>query len=295
MPAPPVLVTYRARSVQVIFDCGLGDLYVVRVAGQVLDAAALGSVEHAVEQGAMAVVILGHEQCSAVAAAVTAWQRKRAVSAAAGGQSAGEVAPGPPSCVDAIINLLTPAVQAAADALVATGTLIDDVSTDDLVEAALRTNVALTAKSLTDRSALLAKRVRDGSVALAGFRYDINSPADEDGDGVYRVSGGFGVLPYSTISFSHLHGQPSTSCLYLPWTLLRRRRQLLQFKELGQLRPAADAPPARYQPRVFAMTGCARSKARPWACADGWPPHPIATGVPSGSAGGAVALRNCTA
>ncbi|MCY1138961.1 carbonic anhydrase [Actinoplanes sp. Pm04-4] len=55
---------------EILFDQGLGDLFVVRTAGHVVDAAALGSVEYAVEVlGVSLIVVLGHEGCGAVAAA----------------------------------------------------------------------------------------------------------------------------------------------------------------------------------------------------------------------------------
>lgn len=56
---------------ELLFDQGLGDLFVVRVAGNVLDAVELGSVEYAVEHlGAKLIVVLGHEKCGAVKATV---------------------------------------------------------------------------------------------------------------------------------------------------------------------------------------------------------------------------------
>ncbi|MDD4600739.1 Carbonic anhydrase [bioreactor metagenome] len=56
---------------ELIFDQGLGDLFVVRVAGNVLDAIELGSVEYAVEHlGTKLIVVLGHEKCGAVKAAI---------------------------------------------------------------------------------------------------------------------------------------------------------------------------------------------------------------------------------
>ena len=57
---------------EIVFDQGLGDLYVVRVAGNVMNDEALGSIEYAVENlGADLVMVLGHDDCSAVKAAVT--------------------------------------------------------------------------------------------------------------------------------------------------------------------------------------------------------------------------------
>jgi carbonic anhydrase len=58
---------------EVVFDQGLGDLYVVRVAGNVMNDSVLGSIEYAVENlGASLLVVLGHEECSAVKAAIAA-------------------------------------------------------------------------------------------------------------------------------------------------------------------------------------------------------------------------------
>ena len=55
---------------EILFDQGLGDLFVVRTAGHVVDSAALGSVEYAVEVlGTRLIVVLGHEECGALAAA----------------------------------------------------------------------------------------------------------------------------------------------------------------------------------------------------------------------------------
>lgn len=55
---------------EILFDQGLGDLFVVRTAGHVLDSASLGSVEYAVAMlGVSLIVVLGHQGCGAVAAA----------------------------------------------------------------------------------------------------------------------------------------------------------------------------------------------------------------------------------
>ncbi|AIF52957.1 carbonic anhydrase [Pelosinus sp. UFO1] len=56
---------------EIVFDQGLGDLFVVRTAGEVVDDIALGSVEYAIEHlGVNLIVVLGHEDCGAVKAAV---------------------------------------------------------------------------------------------------------------------------------------------------------------------------------------------------------------------------------
>src|SRR5262245_58593416 len=59
--------------VEIIFDQGLGDLFVIRLSGHVLTDAALGSIEYAVEElGVPLVMVLGHQRCGAVSAAVAA-------------------------------------------------------------------------------------------------------------------------------------------------------------------------------------------------------------------------------
>ena len=55
-----------------VFNVGLGDIFVIRTAGEVVDTIALGSIEYAVEHlGSSLIVVLGHQQCGAVAAAVS--------------------------------------------------------------------------------------------------------------------------------------------------------------------------------------------------------------------------------
>ena len=78
---------------EILFDQNIGDLFVVRSAGEVVDNYGLGSIEYAVEHlGARLIVVLGHERCGAVAAAV-----------------AGDSAPGH---VGDIVRTIRPAVEA---------------------------------------------------------------------------------------------------------------------------------------------------------------------------------------
>lgn len=70
-PRAAVLACSDSRvPVEIIFDCGLGDLFIVRTAGEVLDSAVLASVEFALRSlGVELLVVMGHENCGAVAAA----------------------------------------------------------------------------------------------------------------------------------------------------------------------------------------------------------------------------------
>src|SRR3954447_12640684 len=96
-PFAIVLACADSRTApEIIFDSNLGDLFVVRTAGNVVDEHALGSIEYAVEHlGTRLIVVLGHERCGAVTAAV-----------------ASDTAPGH---VQSLVRDIQPAVQAVKD------------------------------------------------------------------------------------------------------------------------------------------------------------------------------------
>ena len=133
---------------EIIFDQGLGDLFVIRVAGHVLDAAALGSIEYAaVELGVPLVMVLGHQRCGAVKAAVEAVER-------------GSTVPGHmPTLVDAI----RPAVAKAKG------------SPGDLLDNAVRAHVAVVVGQLQSSEPILAALVRANKVKIVGARNDLDS------------------------------------------------------------------------------------------------------------------------
>jgi carbonic anhydrase len=84
-------------SPELLFDQGLGDLFVIRVAGNIVDDAVLGSIEYAVEHlGTKLIVVLGHEKCGAVSAAVE------------GGEALGHL--------KALVAAIKPSVEATAGA-----------------------------------------------------------------------------------------------------------------------------------------------------------------------------------
>lgn len=73
-PAAVVIGCSDSRvPVEILFDVGLGDLFVVRTAGEILDQAVFGSIEYAIESlGVPLVVVMGHESCGAVKATADA-------------------------------------------------------------------------------------------------------------------------------------------------------------------------------------------------------------------------------
>jgi carbonic anhydrase len=129
-------------AAEVLFDQGLGDLFVIRNAGQIASASAIASIEYAVAVlGVPLVVVLAHDRCGAVQAAIDA---------------AGPDAPLLPPLIAAHIDRIRPAVEAAPDVDPAT-----------VGEAHLQATVA----ALLAESELLAAAVADGSVDVVGANY----------------------------------------------------------------------------------------------------------------------------
>lgn len=127
-----------------IFDQGLGDLFVIRVAGNIVDNVGLGSIEYAVEHlGCKLVVVLGHGKCGAVTAA------------AEGGTAPGHI--------EAVLKPIRPAVRKAAKL------------EGDLIDNAIRTNVHRVVKKIKTAKPILAEMVEKGQVEVVGAYYDINT------------------------------------------------------------------------------------------------------------------------
>jgi len=137
-------------AAEIIFDQGLGDLFVVRTAGHVLDTTVIGSIEFGVEVlGAPLVVVLGHDSCGAVKAATAALTE-------------GTTTPG---FVRAVVDRVIPSIVG----MVSQG---QDLSTIDA--AALgHEHVKNTVQMLQDYSVTLARAVTEGRCAIIGLEYDL--------------------------------------------------------------------------------------------------------------------------
>jgi len=129
---------------ELIFDQGLGDLFVVRVAGNVLDDHVIGSIEYAAEHlEAPLVMVLGHERCGAVDAAVK------------GGEAPGKIA--------SLLEALHPAVQAAKG------------QAGDPVDNVVKLNARFGAAQLKASDPILAPRLKAGELEIVGARYDLDT------------------------------------------------------------------------------------------------------------------------
>ena len=139
---------------EILFDEGLGDLFAVRVAGNTAaEAIVLGSIEFAVAVlGVRAVVVLGHEDCGAVKAAL-------------------DVARGGATPHGAISAVVAPIVPIAAEVL---ASMPADASASALVDACVQANVRHTVAELS-KVALLASAVAAGTLVLAGREYRLGT------------------------------------------------------------------------------------------------------------------------
>jgi carbonic anhydrase len=131
---------------EVIFDQGLGDLFVVRVAGNIVDDAGLGSIEYAIEHlDTPLIVVLGHEKCGAVSATLDALQPPF-------DRPHGEV--------DSLVDAITPAVE---EALKQPG---------DLLKNAVLANIAHS-RDLIKGNAELNPYLASGAVKIATGYYSL--------------------------------------------------------------------------------------------------------------------------
>jgi carbonic anhydrase len=129
---------------ELVFDQDLGDIFVIRTAGEVVGDLELGSIEYAVEHlGTPLIVVLGHQACGAVTAAVK------------GGHAEGHI--------DAIVKAIEPAVKESKD------------EPGDAIDNAVRANVRDVARALRASDPILSHFVHDGKVKVVGGRYDLDS------------------------------------------------------------------------------------------------------------------------
>lgn len=129
---------------EIVFDRGLGDLFVVRTAGQVVGPAVLGSLEFGANVLNIPLIfVLGHERCGAVQAAMDA-----------GGK------PEAPGAIGSLIEAIAPAVASA------------DPSAPDPLDAAVRANVENVVWQLGD-SPILSGLLAQGRLRIVGGRYEL--------------------------------------------------------------------------------------------------------------------------
>lgn len=136
---------------ELLFDCGLGDLFVVRVAGNVVAPSLVGSVEFAAATfGTELVVVMGHTRCGAVNATLDALTKDTAALS--------------PNVAD-IVSRIEPALRE----------LTQTLEGEALVHAAIRANVRSSADHLRHGSRVLEERVEQGRLLVVGAEYALET------------------------------------------------------------------------------------------------------------------------
>jgi carbonic anhydrase len=149
--------------VEVIFDQGLGDLFVIRVAGNIVASSQIGSVEFAAERyGTRLVVVLGHTRCGAVQATLEELNRPSE------NQSRN---------VLSIVNRIRPSVEDLFET-----ELKNDQ--DALVRHAVRANVRVSANHLRNGSAVLERLIQEAGLVVIGAEYSLETGEVDFFDGM---------------------------------------------------------------------------------------------------------------
>lgn len=167
-PIAAVLTCADSRTPPEVFlDQGIGDIFVVRVAGNVTDTMGLASLEYGVDHlGIPLIVVMGHTQCGAVDAAV------KAAKPASGGTS-GDKAAADSHVDDPEIGNLGKLVNAILPAVAASHAPGEKPTLD----AAIVANVRQTMAQLSSRSQVLAREIKSGDVRVVGAVYNVTTGA----------------------------------------------------------------------------------------------------------------------
>ncbi|KMP12590.1 hypothetical protein UR09_00250 [Candidatus Nitromaritima sp. SCGC AAA799-A02] len=129
---------------EIVFDCGLGDLFVTRVAGNIINDEILGSLEYSAEHlGVPLIAVLGHKRCGAVQAAI------------GGGSVHGHIG--------SLIRALLPAVTHT------------EGQAGDPVENAIRENIRLAVETIKTQSPIIEEMLAEEQLKITGAYYDLDT------------------------------------------------------------------------------------------------------------------------
>ena len=132
---------------ELAFDRGLGDLFVIRTAGHVIDRAALGSIQFGVEELHIPlIVVMGHEKCGAVSATIETLEKNA--------HAAGDI--------EALVQGIKPAIEKSKN------------QSGDKLDNAVKANTALTVEALKANT-ILGDEVKKGKLMIVGTRYDLDT------------------------------------------------------------------------------------------------------------------------
>ena len=144
--------------VEIVFDQKLGELFVIRVAGNIVAPSQIGSVEFAAEQfGTKLVVVLGHSHCGAVTACVDALINPEQ-----------NYSPN----LQSIVDRIRPSVYNLHELATANG---QEVEADELVDRSIRANVRMSVSQLKHGSRMLEDLSTTGELLIVGAEYDLET------------------------------------------------------------------------------------------------------------------------
>lgn len=139
---------------EIVFDQGLGDLFVIRVAGNIVAPSLVGSVEFAAERfGTRLVVVLGHSMCGAVQATLAELERP---------------SPQRSSNLYSIVDRIRPSVQGLYE-------LSANLSRAELVHRAVRANIRASANQLRHGSPILEQLIQRDGLLVVGAEYSLET------------------------------------------------------------------------------------------------------------------------
>lgn len=149
---------------EIVFDQGLGDLFVIRVAGNIVAPSLVGSVEFAARRfGTRLVVVLGHSECGAVLATLEALENPGAIA-------------DPSPNLGSIVERIRPSVQTLLEAGANSGR-------DELVHQAVRANIRASVDQLRHGSRVLEQLVHDDGLLVVGAEYSLDTGVVDFFDG----------------------------------------------------------------------------------------------------------------
>lgn len=139
---------------EIIFDQGLGDLFVIRVAGNIVAASQIGSVEFAAEQyGSALVLVLGHSMCGAVTATLEELER-------------------PTERRSPNLHSIVDRIRPSVETLMETDLRKEPAK---LLHHAIRANIRVSANQLRHGSSVLESFIRDGRLQVVGAEYSLET------------------------------------------------------------------------------------------------------------------------
>jgi carbonic anhydrase len=163
-PSAIILGCSDARvPAEIVFDQGLGDLFVIRVAGNIVAPSQVGSVEFAASRfGTPLVVVLGHSKCGAIQATIEELQR-------------------PAENQSRNLRSIVDRVRLSVEVFMHTDVIRDH---DHLVREAVRANIRVSANHLRHGSQILEQLIQTGKLLVVGAEYSLETGVVEFFDGI---------------------------------------------------------------------------------------------------------------